>query len=79
VSATLGEITTTLFGDSGVVCESLSESFARELGVERCMNLPAKKVHIVRDRMWLDIQAPQNVATAFEDDGFMHTVLYATQ
>lgn len=43
------------------------------------MNLPAKKVRIVRDWVWLDIQVPQNVATAFEDDGFMPTVLYATQ
>lgn len=75
--ATFDEVMTALLGDSGVVHEGLSESQARELGVERYMNSPAKKVRIVRDWVWLDIQAPQSEATALEQGGFMPAILYA--
>lgn len=75
--ATFDEVMTALLGDSGVVHEGLSESQARELGVERYMNSPAKKVRIVRDWVWLDIQVPQSEATVLEEDGFMPAILYA--
>jgi hypothetical protein len=78
VLATFDEVMTALLGNSGVVHEGLSESQARELGVERYMNSPAKKVRIVRDWVWLDIQVPQSEATVLEEDGFMPAVLYAS-
>ena len=73
----LNEVMTALFGDSGSVHDGFSESHAWELAIELYKNSPAKIVRIVRDWVWLDVQAPERDTAMLEEKGFMPAVLYA--